>query len=453
MMGEPYIIDKILSENEQEQFKKLLDIIANTNDEKEKERAEKEHINLIVKAIEREDLKRYNERKNLPIPANQITYALSELFLGKKFVEGEFEEDFSLGTGDRIYSLTVSSAHSEKTTKAILFNSQDFYYGYSNNKNPTANAKRSINKDVQLSIANDIIKEFFDGNPAIALKHFLGVLSAINKKGWSNFEINDHLDLLGYKRQKGEHLQKNKRTARLAIELFSSFEFCLTDSKGNIILNEKNRINSIHLFTIVGKERNKDSFEVEAMTLTANPDWYNFAKGYTQNYLKILQVDVRKYPYVLPLVFLLSIKFKLDKKKTLKYRKETIYKKFSIEIKNKNRDIERIHSQFDHMVKEDFLKSWKQDREFYYFTCNDILGNILDDIDRNKPAIEISKHIDYTSDEVVSKLQNYLKLRALSISKFSKIAGIDKGNLSKIMNGKIRMSDLMKKKILEAIEG
>lgn len=435
------LVDAMGNSRKNSELTDFMTILLTSENINEVRSAGEKALSLLRKFIEQ-------QTRHLPIPANQITYSLSEIFLGKKFVEGEFEENFTLGSDRRLYSLDIVNAYNKKTTQAILFNSQELTFGYNKDRKPI-NTKSAISKDLQKSIASDIVKEFFNGNPSIALKHFLGILAVLRKNQFSNFEINDHLDLLGYKRENGKHSDKNKNSARLAVELFSSFEFCLTDSNNNPILDDKKRIPFIRLFSISVTHRNKDNLEIEAFTLTPNPLWYEFNKGYTQIHLKLAQVNVHKYPYVVSLGFLFSIKFKLDKKKILKYRKETIYNKIDINAKNQKREIDSLHKQFDYMTKEGFIKSWKSDSDYYYFTCGDILGKALDSIEKPIPPIELKQ---YSNTDIINKLQTYLSENNLSLGKFCSFAGIDKGNLSKVISGKIGLSKNIRSKILDVIE-
>ncbi len=208
---------------------------------------------------------------------------------------------------------------------------------------------------------------------AEGMRHLLGLIIGLDENGrQGDFEwnINDHLGRLGYKKQdRGAFPPEAKKTATAIIKVFTSLLITTFRKDGK---NEK--LEGQKLFSVDGFKIEKYDQEIinETLTLHATSFWYRNAfeqndgksPQYTKLLKKISQENHREHPLTIYLAPLLAIfwRMQLEEKMSLKNLMDwcDLDYKDSRKFKKNVRDLE---AELNYMVEHGYMGTWKNSEE------------------------------------------------------------------------------------------
>lgn len=323
---------------------------------------------------------------------------------------------------------------------------------------------------------------------AEGLRHLLGILIGLNDAGRTGeyeWNVNEHLDRLGYKRmQNGTYSYNLKQTALEIIKIFTSLFITATnkDEKGT------GKIKGKRLFYIEGYEKEyKENWVVnEKLTIKASDYWYRNAfetsKGSSQQFTKLLKEiareNHREHALTIYLAPLLAVFWRINPEvRELSFK--NLLEWCDIDLNkdpHKMRTIKDIESEFEYMRLKGYLGSWENK------TTNAPLSESTDPLNcilafyppdwlkeefklisskkkiylkerlrqgkaqGNSPCeINTSQGKPFTKEEFAKLLNN----TGLTIKQFANHLGVSRQMVSYIKSGKRRISPQLEEKIRE----
>lgn len=205
------------------------------------------------------------------------------------------------------------------------------------------------------------------------LRHLFGLIIAIQEKavnGALEWDVNDHLEILGYKRKKNyTYPIEAKVKASQIIKIFTDLFLCMYDKeKGG-----KQTVNKERLFYIEGlkeitDEFNKDILDIKIRIRACN-FWYNLCNDntveqypqYTKLLRKIARESHRSHPITIFLAPLFAMYWRIKMDRV--FRLPFILNWLDIDMKDHNlKDrLKKLVQELNYMKKENYIGEWSFD--------------------------------------------------------------------------------------------
>jgi len=312
------------------------------------------------------------------------------------------------------------------------------------------------------------LRRFYEtiGSPE-GLRHFMAILEGLDdagQKGFYVFNMNEHLDRLGYqKHHKGSHKIKNKEKAIDVIRTLSNTVLEVEDPE-----NENFNVSFTLLKTSI--RHDKITRKVKDLIISMDP-WYIHSFQKTKNkdpqFMRLLRElpkeNHRDHPYTLLLTPRLANLWRIEKqaKKTIKL--SSIMAVLNIRnTKTFKENIRILESELNYMKSRKHLGDWHHDGNHEKMAESSDPENIKITFVAPDWAIkEINamnenheNHLTLTSEEVLKpmtktefmKIYDYL-LKHYSQREMARHMGISRTNLSNYKSGKRDITNEMAQKI------
>jgi hypothetical protein len=313
--------------------------------------------------------KLYLKNHSFALPSDSIMFYLLSLFSGKpKRIPKE---------------KLVSSVISNEAGKKRINSSGNFI---------SETQKIGILKDsikIHASASLDDIKTFDDESLAIyirrtfgpeGLRHFLAMIIGIEenmRKGYLEWDVNKHLERLGYQRKSGGSYKPEQKKAAVDIVQLLASLILVVDRKDK---NEK-VINLQRLFTLPGAKIYQTS-GWESVTIRAEEFWYTLPRTsksqYTKLLKKIVQESHRDHPLTIILAPLLAVFWRIEGKKKFSARKLMHWCDLDTESDLWMRELRNLEKELGYMQEQKYLGSWNHNGEKPLPSdCNDPMNVIL----------------------------------------------------------------------------
>jgi hypothetical protein len=318
--------------------------------------------------------------KTFALPSHPLMLPFISLFAGKtnKFPRQLLLKPFSERTQKEQIEVDtfLNSIFSNKTRyNENGAEEKDLYALVSNNPRVEASARIDTNlfyKDpfFRQETLGLYIKRSFG---AEGLRHLMGILIGLEenyRNGYFVWEVNEHLERLGFKRKKGGAFSSDlKKSACEIVKIFSSLIITAYEKKG-----KREKIKGQKLFSVDGFEA--ESFDGEIIKESLNIralDWYGkaFDKGekngrqYTKLLKKVVQENHRNRFLTIYLTPLLAIFWRINPER--KFRVINLMKWCDLDHKTQKEggDYKRLsrlrdlEAELDYMKKMKYLGDWK----------------------------------------------------------------------------------------------
>ena len=323
--------------------------------------------------------------------------------------------------------------------------------------------------------------EFREGSLAVyikrtfgpeGLRHLLGLIIGLEenfRQGFFPFNINEHLQRLGYQeRRDGGFAPDLKRTATGIVKVFTSLILTARDRVQNI-----EKISTRKLFSIDGLDLEKDVFANtiinETIILRATDFWYKHAfeerrgssKKYTKLLKKIAGENHREHPLTLYLAPLFAIWWRIGLK-PYRLAVGSLLKWCDLDMgRYLSRSIKELESELNYMKEQEYLGDWQHDGDSVLLSdCRHPLDRVLvlpfpAWLEPELLAIEerrdsfltapTTRDPIITKDEFIRLLQN----TGMTQKQFGNNLGITRQMVSMICNGNRPISQTVSDKVRE----
>lgn len=198
------------------------------------------------------------------------------------------------------------------------------------------------------------------------LRHLLGYLIALEESGRSGtfeWEINEHLKRLGYKKDKGAYRTRDKKTASEILQTLTSLSITATEKKG-----KKESVSWNKLFLVAGgtREINNKRIIRETVTIQAAHKWYESAihgtddqgPQYTKLLKRIATTNHRNNPLTLYLGPLFAIWWRMKPKQELTIKRILEWCDLGKNSKRLREEIRDLEGELNYMKSHGYLGEW-----------------------------------------------------------------------------------------------
>jgi DNA-binding XRE family transcriptional regulator len=315
------------------------------------DQALKEYLITRVAELRREYLKNHS----FALPSDSIMFSLLSLFSGKP----------KRIPKDKLISSVISNEAGKKTIN-------------SSGNLVSETQKIGILKDsikVHATASLDDIKMFDDESLAVyikktfgpeGLRHFLAMIIGIEenmRKGYLEWDVNKHLERLGYKRKSGgSYKPELKQMAIDMVQLLASLIFVVhrKDKKNEKVIDLQ------RLFTLPGAKIYESS-GWESVTIRAEEFWYTLPTSGKSQYTKLLKKIVKEshsqQPLTIILAPILAIFWRIEGKKKLSVRKLMHWCDLDTESHFRLRELRNLEDELEYMQRQKYLGSWNHNGE------------------------------------------------------------------------------------------
>lgn len=315
-------------------------------------------------------------------------------------------------------------------------NNKDFIYRFfSSNMDISTTLESNIDK---FTLSKYITKVF----GSEGMRHFLAIIQCLDQSGrQKEFEtsINEHLEKLGYKREKtGSFNSRTKLIASNILRVLGSLQIEEIEYKnGKYIYNLKK------LFSISGKDIDLTSNKIiiDGKFKIIVEDWW-FEKSFNKEdpkYSKILKEiifeDHKTHPITISLVPILSIMW--AEKKVFKIKYIDLMKLCNLE--NTNQNIKFLKIELDYMKYRGYIKDFKIEEDNIDILSPNWFNNSIQNIKDNQDNITSQKKNYSKWDQIED---NIMKL-GLSIDDLAKLLNVSSRTVYYIKSGKKTISKKM----------
>ncbi len=199
------------------------------------------------------------------------------------------------------------------------------------------------------------------------LRHFLGFIVGLEENGrtgYFDWDVNHHLERLGYKRKANGAFDPNlKRKATAIILLLDQLLIVAEQKEG-----AKQRIQEKKLFSITGFDIEKFKGDIinEKITIRAEDYWYTtafkFEDGNNPMYTKLLKKIAHEshweHPLTIYLTPLLSIFWRIKREKKFSVKSLMQWCNLSIIGNHRMYNLRKLESELDYMKSCNYLGEW-----------------------------------------------------------------------------------------------
>lgn len=343
---------------------------------------------------------------------------------------------------------------------------------------PVVEAKAEIARDIwgkvpflregRLAIS---IKKTFG---AEGLRHLYGFLIGLEengRRGYYDFNVNEHLERLGYKKKKaGVFDQEPRKTATNIVEILSSFILTLHAKKGR-----REIYNFEKLFAVDGYQIEGENEEIidGTVKLRATDYWYKHAfepqdgrsPQYTKLLRKIARENHRNHPITIYLAGLLAVFWRIKpegKKLTVKSLLEWCNLKTGKAYGR--RDIKNLEAELNYMKKHGYLGNWKHSGgEALPSECKKPLDVVLtlyppawleEEVERirdKRDTLLIAEKAKKTPPLSKEELVKIVNNSGLSQGQFANHIGISRQHLNYLINDRRKITPSISAEIREVL--
>lgn len=321
------------------------------------------------------------DNETFAIPSNPLMFTLLAMFSGRPEriprnllekphnertpEEREVADQYINSIFDKQTSVSYDKRGKPITEKKVIAVISD---------NPRVEAKAEIGTTL---FGDDL--SFKEGSLAIYLKrtfgaeglrHLLAILIGLDDAGRTGefvWDINEHLDRLGYKKEKsGAYKQETKRIAIEIVKLFISLNITAKNKTKNIT-----EIFEMPLFhKVLSYEKIEENFIIDKkIKIKASDYWYKnsfeSSEGSSQQFTKLLKEiareNHREHALTIYLAPLLAVFWRINSEsRDLSVR--SLMEWCDIDFKNdpqKQRTLKNIESELEYMILKGYLGSWE----------------------------------------------------------------------------------------------
>lgn len=208
------------------------------------------------------------------------------------------------------------------------------------------------------------------------LRHFLALIIGLDenfRKGYFQWNINDHLRRFGIEKKKSRTYDKEARiTATSIIKIFTNLFLTAQRKDGDREVLAGLRLFSIDGYTV---ETLKDEIVNGTLLIRAADFWYKkaFTKEkdgmqYTKLLKKIAKVNHREHPYVLKLAPLLAVFWRMEPENKRGLSVASLMDWCDLDYTGHKRtdNLRALEAQLDYMIKHGYLGDWENTGENKY---------------------------------------------------------------------------------------
>ena len=323
-----------------------------------------------------------------------------------------------------------------------------------------------FNEDPIFQTTSQILKTF----SIQGLRHLLALLIAFDLNGRRSvleWDVNNHLDILGYQRKSdGSHHHKNKQAAIEIIRVLTEARIVIDrkDEKAN--KKRVFKLFNVWVYDAVIDEHNRVSVDAESgkMTIEVNP-WYSEAytpaakdqsPQFTQMLKRVVTNNHQQHGTALFLSALLSIYWRMNGIERLKV--DTLLSWCGLERKKKC--VKRLEDELEFMRKHEYLGEWTHDGEAG--KCISECKNSYDVVVRLIPprwfmlrlkGIKSGKLLEIQSEKNNVSVEEFQSLMAsYSVPNTSKVADlldVSRQFISSILNGEKKIPAVWTREYIE----
>ncbi len=402
--------------------------------------------------------------KTFVFPSHRLMFTLLALFAGKT-------EQITFADGK-----TVSSDTTLKTTV-------DGYGPRGNEITSTVaflanNAKVTAIADVTQLLTGQPVPFFTHDSLAVyinktfgaeGLRHLLGLLIALEEtkeKGVIQWEVNSHLEKLGYKiAPNGSYKHEDKINAVTILQLFTNLYLIARRKDGT-----KEEVKIRKLFSLIGADIEKDREELLKSTVIVRAEnWYNSAfiteEDNTPTFTKLLRrvarENHREHPLCIHLYCLFSVFWRMNPERKLNVEALMDWSGIVTNDRKKMKYLRNLENELDYMVVMNYLGSWtnlsypnlKPSDSPTPMSCiislqpPSWLLRELSQISADYPLLPFL--MNSTNILTIEQLELILERSKMKMKDFALQIGISRQMLNYIRSGKKKMSVTLKENILE----
>lgn len=304
---------------------------------------------------------------------------------------------------------------------------------------------------------------------AEGMRHFLALIIGLEENGrtgWFDWDVNDHMERLGYKRNptSGGYNTKNRKTARDIVSLFSSLYLSISSKKGK--KKNKEHIISTKLFHIESIEEEVENSKKtsERIRLRADDLWYKNAaanennKQYTKLLKKIVKESHQEHSILIKLVPQLSIDWRMQPSRVLSLK--SLMERSGLDIQaidgNRTKRIKLLEKELNYMKDNNYLGDWshngdpekplhKQDQPLSVnitLIPPEWLQNEMDAIEVKRQLFipttskKTSEPENNSAHMTHEELNQLIQKSGLSVKAFAEKLGYSREAVSRMKNGK-----------------
>lgn len=422
-------------------------------------------------------------RATFAIPSHPLMFTLLCMFAGKperiprKLLEKPYKErtlDEQKQAEDFLHSIFETKSSSFYTPEGNVVREEKTTAVISNN--PKIEAKAEITGTLfseDLSFREGALAIYIKRSfKAEGLRHLLGLLIGLEdnfRQGYFEWNVNEHLERLGYKKRHRAYDTELKRTATEIVKIFTSlFITARRKDKGGkeIILGER-------LFNIDGFKIEMFEQEIinESIKLRATDFWYKHAfeppdgsnPKFTKLLRKIAQENHRNHPLTIYLTPLLAIFWRMSPtghKLSIKALLDWCNLRTKTGKGYGRREIRNLEAELNYMREAGYLGDWENSGEAPLPSqCKVPLKCVLTLTPPGwlqKELLQIKgetiKHLPPPKEEPLLTREELTRLihnSGLTIKQFANHVGVSRQMISYIKNGQRKMTRRISDKIRE----
>lgn len=437
-------------------------------------------------------LKQFIPDKYFAIPSNDYMFFILPLFSGltKRIPKKLLLENHNSKEAQDIIARTFDIQDNGHVKKIETANGYDYkaitqtiaIIQQTSKIKASANVPEELFEDIEGKEAK-LAYELKTTFGAVGIKHFLGYLLQLDRSGRNgrfNWNVNRHLELLGYKKQKhGDYDPEAKETAYRILELMTTLFFTIekTDGKGN------GKIQAKKIFNVSGYDINVKNHRPTGDTnieVSAEPFWYggNFQSlkedgtkqppQYTKILEKIVKESAKEHATTLYLAPFFAILWRqnFELNWTLESVLEWIGEPLTGDESNRKRIIKNLESELFYMQKQGYLGECitKSGNSLSYKNLKEVI--LLQPPKELREQIEAisskkQKHIETATrkqlaGEITSTISHeefidIMKRSGLTQKQFANKLGISPALISKVKKGEKPISKELNFRLLELI--
>lgn len=309
---------------------------------------------------------------------------------------------------------------------------------------------------------------------AEGLKHLLGLIIGLEENGRNGtliWNINKHLDRLGYAKDKGTHKPEAKRKATEIIKILTSLCIVAHEKKKN----GKITIRGERLFSIDGFDIEMFENKVidEHIKIRATDFWYKNAfeppdkkaPMYTKLLKKVAGESHRDHPYTIFLTPLLTIFWRMNETQTMKVSSLLNWCNIKVTSHNFRRDLKNLLAEIRYMEDKGYIGDFEFSGGISPLDSDNPLNVSVkfyppEWFQEEMKSIRDKKKVFYlarTKDKdnplvTVEDIKKIMTAQSMTQSQFSNTIGMSRGLLSMILNGKRTVTLQASNKIREVFK-
>ena len=295
---------------------------------------------------------------------------------------------------------------------------------------------------------------------AEGLRHLLGLLIGLDenfRQGYFEWNLNEHLERMGYRKKNGAYDIEVKQTALEILKIFTGILITVEIKKGN-----RERISGRRLFNIDGFDIEKADNEIikEGIILRATDFWYKNAfcpadgksPQFTKMLRKIAQENHRNHPYTIYLAPLLAVYWRISTEFKLSIQRLLEWCDVDTNDRRWKTNLRQLEAELNYMREHGYLGNWSCSSGSIPSESDNPLRCVLTMTPPDWLAIELrqilagkERHLAAATAPRKNKLTReqfvrVFELSELSVSEFGSNLGLSRQMVNYILKGDRKVS-------------